>query len=132
MTKPFESLELLARVEARLRNVPLAVAAPAEIFQFGDVSVNFHRMEAFRNGTPVEISAREFSLLRFFIEQRGTTLSRQQLLQQIWGYAAEIETRTVDMHIAPLRQKLEADARNPRHFVTVRGFGYKFDAGGGG
>jgi two-component system, OmpR family, alkaline phosphatase synthesis response regulator PhoP len=127
LTKPFDSLELLARVEARLRTVPaLLSAVPAEGFHFGPVAVSFLSTEVRRHGQPVEMSAREFELLRFFIERPGVTLSRQQLLQEVWGYASDIETRTVDVHVGWLRQKLEDDAKNPRHFLTVRGFGYKF------
>jgi DNA-binding response OmpR family regulator len=127
LTKPFDSLELLARVEARLRTAPTAVApSPAESFHFGAVAVNFLSTEVRRHGQAIEMSAREFELLRFFIARPGITLSRQQLLQEVWGYASDIETRTVDVHIGWLRQKLEDDAKNPRHFLTVRGFGYKF------
>lgn len=127
LTKPFDSLELLARVEARLRTAPPAVSAtPADSFRFGAVAVNFLSTEVRRHGQPVEMSAREFELLRFFIARPGVTLSRQQLLQEVWGYASDIETRTVDVHVGWLRQKLEDDAKNPRHFLTVRGFGYKF------
>lgn len=127
LTKPFDSLELLARVEARLRTASAAVSAStADSFHFGPIAVNFLSTEVRRHGQPVEMSAREFELLRFFIERPGVTLSRQQLLQEVWGYASDIETRTVDVHIGWLRQKLEDDAKNPRHFLTVRGFGYKF------
>jgi DNA-binding response OmpR family regulator len=72
------------------------------------------------------MSAREFQLHRYFIEQRGATLSRRQLLKEVWGYETAILTRTVDVHVSLLRQKLEEDARNPRHFLTMRGHGYKF------
>ncbi len=127
LTKPFDSLELLARVEARLRTAPTAAApAPSESFHFGAVAVNFPSTEVRRHGQAVELSAREFELLRFFIERPGVTLSRQQLLREVWGYAPDSETRTVDVHVGWLRQKLEDDAKNPRHFLTVRGFGYKF------
>lgn len=124
LTKPFESLELLARVEARLRTAP--VQPLADSFAFGAVLVNFASTEVRRHGQLVEMSAREFALLRFLIERPNVTLPRQQLLQEVWGYDAETETRTVDVHLGWLRQKLEEDSRNPRHFLTVRGFGYKF------
>ncbi|MBI1763761.1 MAG: response regulator transcription factor [Acidobacteria bacterium] len=127
LTKPFDSLELLARVEARLRTAPsVAASSSSESFHFGAIAVNFPSTEVRRHGQAVELSAREFELLRFFIERPGITLSRQQLLQEVWGYASDIETRTVDVHVGWLRQKLEDDAKNPRHFLTVRGFGYKF------
>ena len=127
LTKPFEPMELLARVEAMLRRQSsLAEAKAAETFRFGAVEVDFRSTEVWRDGRAVEMSAREFELLRFFVAHRGATLSREQLQREVWGYGAEILTRTVDVHVGLLRQKLEADARNPRHFLTVRGFGYKF------
>ena len=127
LTKPFEPMELLARIEAMLRRqASLAKERAAETFRFGAVEVDFRSTEVRRAGRPVEMSAREFELLRFFIGHRGATVSREQLQREVWGYGAEILTRTVDVHVGLLRQKLEADARNPRHFLTVRGFGYKF------
>jgi two-component system alkaline phosphatase synthesis response regulator PhoP len=126
LTKPFDSLELLARVEARLRTAVAGTQPTATNFYFGPVAINFSSTEVRRHGQPVEMSAREFELLRFFVERPGLTLSRQQLLKEVWGYGAETETRTVDVHVGLLRQKLEEDAKNPRHFLTVRGFGYKF------
>ena len=127
LTKPFEPMELLARVEAMLRRQSsLASAKAAETFRFGAIEVDFRSTEVRRDGRAVEMSAREFELLRFFIEHRGATVSREQLQREVWGYGAEILTRTVDVHVGLLRQKLEDDARNPRHFLTVRGFGYKF------
>lgn len=127
LTKPFEPLELLARLEAlQRRHQSPPPAKPAEVFHFGTIRVDFRSTEVWRNGQPVELSAREFTLLRFFIEQRGTTLSRQKLLVEVWGYDAETLTRTVDVHVSMLRQKLEEDAKQPRHFLTVRGLGYKF------
>ncbi|MFL6274770.1 MAG: response regulator transcription factor [Blastocatellia bacterium] len=127
LTKPFEPMELLARVEAMLRRQSsLASAKAAETFRFGAIEVDFRSTEVRRDSRAVEMSAREFELLRFFIEHRGATVSREQLQREVWGYGAEILTRTVDVHVGLLRQKLEDDARNPRHFLTVRGFGYKF------
>ncbi|MFL6213537.1 MAG: response regulator transcription factor [Blastocatellia bacterium] len=127
LTKPFEPMELLARMEAMLRRqTTLAETKAAEAFRFGAVEVDFRSTEVKRAGRVVEMSAREFELLRFFIEHRGATVSREQLQREVWGYGAEILTRTVDVHVGLLRQKLEPDARNPRHFLTVRGFGYKF------
>jgi two-component system alkaline phosphatase synthesis response regulator PhoP len=130
MTKPFEPLELLARLEALLRRTQ--PHAPAErqdeAFSFGSVSVDFRSTEVWRSHQRVELSAREFELLRYFIAQRGATLTRQRLLREVWGYEASILTRTVDVHVGLLRQKLEDDAKNPRHFLTMRGHGYKFVA----
>jgi two-component system, OmpR family, alkaline phosphatase synthesis response regulator PhoP len=127
LTKPFEPLELLARLEAlrRRSQMPLQTT-PAGVFCFGTVTVDFRSTEVRKNDQPVELSAREFTLLCFFIERRGATLSRQQLLVEVWKYDAETLTRTVDVHVATLRQKLEDDAKQSRHFLTVRGLGYKF------
>src|SRR5262249_29692035 len=97
-----------------------------ETFRFGSVVVDFRRTEVRRHGKPVELSAREFQLLRYFIQHRGITISRQQLLKDVWDYDEAIFTRTVDVHVGLLRQKLEEDAREPRHLLTVRGLGYKF------
>ena len=84
--------------------------------------------EATRDGKAVNLSAREFQLLRYFIEHRGATLSRDELLKQVWGYSADMYTRTVDVHVASLRQKLEDDPKQPQFILTVQGLGYKFKA----
>ncbi|HEV2864442.1 MAG TPA: response regulator transcription factor [Pyrinomonadaceae bacterium] len=130
LCKPFEQLELLARVEALLRRGQSKARAQGdrESFAFGPVVVDFRSTEVLRDGRPVELSAREFRLLRYFVEQRGATLSRRLLLREVWGYDAETMTRTVDVHVGLLRQKLEDDPKNPRHFLTMRGHGYKFVA----
>lgn len=131
LTKPFEPLELLARIEAVLRRRQTGLSptdSTEETYSFGSVRVDFRSTEVRRGDRRVELSAREFQLLRYFIEQRGATLSRRQLLKQVWGYETEILTRTVDVHVGLLRQKLEDDVKNPRHFLTVRGHGYKFVA----
>lgn len=127
LVKPFVMLELLARVEALLRRVPADNhARDDESFQFGTVQVDFRRAEVRRDGALVELSALEFRLLRYFIEHRGETLSRDALLNEVWGYNALVSTRTVDVHVAWLRQKLETHSRHPRHILTVHGLGYKF------
>lgn len=128
LTKPFEMLELLARVEALLRRVPGegAPAFDADSYQFGPVRIDFRRAEVTRDGQPVDLSALEFRLLRYFIEHRGETLSRDELLNEVWGYNAFVSTRTVDVHVAWLRQKLELHPRHPKHILTVHGLGYKF------
>ncbi len=132
LCKPFEQLELLARVEALLRRGQSKArpSAPEDetTFGFGPVVVDFRSTEVLRDGRRVEMSAREFRLLRYFIERRGATLSRSELLREVWGYDAETLTRTVDVHVGLLRQKLEEDPRSPRHFLTMRGHGYKFVA----
>ena len=125
VTKPFEMAELVARVEAHLRR---ASASPhrADGYAFGDVRIDFRRAEALRGGQPVELSAREFQLLRYFVEHRGATLSREELLNQVWGYNAMPSTRTVDVHVAWLRQKVEPNPRHPQFILTIHGMGYKF------
>ena len=127
VTKPFDMQELMARVEALLRRAPnRPAAAQAGAHQFGSVRVDLRGTEATRDGKPVNLSAREFQLLRYFIEHAGTTLSRDELLREVWGYSADTFTRTVDVHVASLRQKLESDPKQPRLILTVQGLGYKF------
>jgi len=126
LVKPFAMSELLARVEARLRREPPAPRDPAEGYRFGDVEVDFRKAEVTRAGTPVALSAKEFQLLRYLIRQRGATLSRDELLNEVWGYDAMPTTRTVDVHVAWLRRKLESNARHPQYILTVHGLGYKF------
>jgi two-component system alkaline phosphatase synthesis response regulator PhoP len=128
VTKPFNMLELMARVEALMRRAPIRPAAHAGGLDFGSIHVDLVGTEATRDGKPVNLSAREFQLLRFFIEHRGATLSRDELLKQVWGYSADMYTRTVDVHVASLRQKLEDDPKQPKLILTVQGFGYKFKA----
>jgi two-component system alkaline phosphatase synthesis response regulator PhoP len=126
MGKPFEMAELLARIEALLRRA-LAWAKPAsETFHFGSVTLNFTKTEVLKDGQPVVLSAREFQLLRYLIENRGKTLTREELLEKVWGYDASLFTRTVDVHMAWLRQKLELNPRAPQYLLTIRGTGYKF------
>jgi len=126
VTKPFNMLELMARVEALLRRAPSRPAAQTGAFNFGSVLVDLVGTEATREGQAVNLSAREFQLLRYFIEHRGATLSREELLKQVWGYSADMYTRTVDVHVASLRQKLEEDPKQPKFVLTVQGLGYKF------
>jgi two-component system alkaline phosphatase synthesis response regulator PhoP len=126
VTKPFDMLELMARIEALLRRAPSSPAIQADSYQFGSVVVDLRGTSVQRGGQPVNLSAREFQLLRYFIVHPGATLSRDELLREVWGYSAEVFTRTVDMHVASLRQKLENDPRQPRYILTVQGLGYKF------
>jgi two-component system, OmpR family, alkaline phosphatase synthesis response regulator PhoP len=126
LTKPFETIELLARLEALLRRGLGGPLPGGERYRFGDVMVDFRRMEASRGGRPVELSAREFKLLRHFIEHRGDTLSRDALLADVWGYDETPLTRTVDVHVAGLRQKLEPNPKAPEFILTIHGLGYKF------
>jgi len=126
LTKPFEAIELMARLEALLRRRPSAPLAGGDTYRFGDIVVDFRRAEVARGGQAVDLSAREFKLLRHFIEHRGATLSRDALLSDVWGYDEMPLTRTVDVHVAGLRQKLEANPRSPEYILTVHGLGYKF------
>jgi two-component system alkaline phosphatase synthesis response regulator PhoP len=121
LTKPFEMLELLARIEALLRRARTLSANSADAYSFGDVAVDFRRAEVRRDRQPVEVSALELKLLRYLIEHRGSVLSRDELLEKVWGYDATPVTRTVDVHIASLRQKLGSEC-----ILTVHGMGYKF------
>ncbi|HEX8247994.1 MAG TPA: response regulator transcription factor [Pyrinomonadaceae bacterium] len=128
LTKPFEVIELLARVEALLRRAPKTQGASPDAFRFGAVSVDFKRAEVRKENAPVELSAMEFKLLQFLIENRGAVHSRDKLLDEVWGYDAMPSTRTVDVHVAWLRQKLEENPKYPQFIQTVHGFGYKFNA----
>jgi len=126
LTKPFEMAELVARLEALLRRAAQPVHTGGAVIQFGPLRVDFPRTEVTRDGSPVPLSAKEFRLLRYFIEHQGETLSRDRLLSEVWGYNAMPSTRTVDVHVAWLRQKLERDPKQPELILTVHGMGYKF------
>jgi len=127
LVKPFDMSELLARLEALLRRAAMpAQRTSAESFQFGDVSVDFRRAEVRKGDKTLDLSAREFKLLRYFIEHPGAALSRDELLNEVWGYNAMPSTRTVDVHVAWLRQKIEDNPRHPQFILTVHGLGYKF------
>ena len=129
LTKPFDMMELLARIEALLRRARAAAGSPVPTsgaYAFGDVEADFRRAEITRGGEPVELSALEYKLLRYFVEHRGELLGRDVLLDEVWGYDATPQTRTVDVHVASLRHKLEPEPSRPRYIVTVHGLGYKF------
>lgn len=127
LTKPFEVIELLARIEALLRRAPSQTNGESDdAFRFGEITVDFKRAEVFRRNGAIELSAMEFKLLQYLIENRGLVHSRDQLLDEVWGYDAMPSTRTVDVHIAWLRQKLEENPKHPQFIQTVHGFGYKF------
>ena len=125
VTKPFGFMELMARVEALLRRTS-GGAGHADVYGFGDVVVDFKRAELKKRGKLVEVTARELKLLEFFIAHRGEVISRERLLDQVWEYDAAPLTRTVDMHVAKLRKKIENDSADPRFIVTVHRMGYKF------
>ena len=127
LTKPFENIELLARVEALLRrSATSATIHSTDFYEFGDVFVDFRKSEVTLSGKLVDLSAREFQLLCYFIENRESLLSRDELLNNVWGYDVTPSTRTVDVHIARLRQKIEVNPKYPVHIRTVHGMGYKF------
>jgi two-component system alkaline phosphatase synthesis response regulator PhoP len=126
LVKPFEMAELLARIEALLRRSASATQPSPDVTRFGDIAVNFRRAEVTKGSQMLEISAREIRLLQYFVEHRGAVLSRDELLNEVWGYNATPLTRTVDVHVAWLRQKLEDDPHHPQYILTVHGLGYKF------
>jgi DNA-binding response OmpR family regulator len=129
VTKPFSPKELLARVRRTMRRAqqaPDKASSDNALFQFGEVTVRIESMEVTRRGEPVALTAQEFRLLKYFLERPGKVVSRDELLNVVWGYQNYPSTRTVDNHILRLRQKLENDHSNPRHFLTLHGTGYKF------
>ncbi len=128
ITKPFSFMELIARVEAVLRRTTRTGQEKMtdKPYQFGDVVVDFGRCEARKGRRSLELSAREFKLLKYFIEHKGEVIERDTLLNAVWDYNQALLTRTVDMHVAKLRKKLEDDPADPRYIVTVHRFGYKF------
>jgi DNA-binding response OmpR family regulator len=126
VTKPFGFMELMARVEALLRRAT-GQTGRAEAFTFGDVSVDFKKGEVRRKGKMVEMSAREMRLLQYFVEHRGEVIARDRLLDEVWGYDEAPLTRTVDMHVAKLRKKIESRPADPQFLLTVHGMGYKFN-----
>jgi two-component system alkaline phosphatase synthesis response regulator PhoP len=128
LTKPFEMIELLARIEAILRRAPTRPAGHKDVYRAGPFRVDVRGTQVTCDGQPVRLSAREFQLLRYFLEHRGTTLSRNEILKEVWGYNVKTFTRTVDVHVASLRQKLGDDHKEPQFIVTVTGLGYKFVA----
>ena len=126
VTKPFSSLELGARIQAVLRRSKAATAKPGEIFEFGDVVVDFARREIRRGGVPVDFTPLEFRLLAMFVESRGRALTREQITAKAWDREF-MSDRVVDTHIANLRKKIEPDPAAPRFIVSMRGVGYRFD-----
>ena len=125
VTKPFSAAELMARIEALLRRPPLQTSQT--LHEFGGLRVDLRRMEVKLNGELFRLSAREFQLLRYLIERPGVAVSRTELLRSVWGYGEDSFTRTVDVHIASLRRKIENDPVSPKMIVTIPGMGYRFD-----
>ena len=124
VTKPFSPRELLARVRAALRHTTRP--EPADVIAFGDIAVDFKKMEVRREGRVIVLTAQEFKTFQFLVQNSDRVISRDELLNEVWGYQNYPSTRTVDNHILKLRQKLEKDPSSPVHFRTVHGMGYKF------
>jgi two-component system alkaline phosphatase synthesis response regulator PhoP len=124
MTKPFEAAELIARIQALLRRVPTRTGQA--IYQFGSIRVDVRRAEVIRDGRQIYLTNREFQLLCYLMERAGSTVPRAELLRSLWGYEADAFTRTVDTHVASLRQKLEENPGRPELILTTPGVGYKF------
>jgi len=125
ITKPFSIRELIARVRAHLRRAGSTIGT-IDSYAFADVEIDFRKYQATKAGQRLLLSAREFELLHYLILHKGETVSRDQLLNQVWGYESSPNTRTVDNHIAKLRQKLEDDSSDPKFILTVHGVGYRF------
>jgi len=126
VTKPFSADELAARVKAVLRRSSPPSEAPMDVYKFGDVEVNFSNHTAQATNSEIQFTALEFDILRYFIEHRGRTVSRKQLLRDVWGISGDITTRTIDRHVASLRKKIEPNPTVPQFIETVYGIGYKF------
>jgi two-component system, OmpR family, alkaline phosphatase synthesis response regulator PhoP len=128
VVKPFEPPELLARIEALLRRVKREKLTPVMRFEFGSVEIDFEKGMARKAGAPVGLAGKELELLRYLIDHRGAVVSREELLQAVWEYQPGVSSRTIDVHVAWLRQKLEDNPQYPQHIHTVRGVGYRFSA----
>ncbi|MGA2118189.1 MAG: response regulator transcription factor [Bryobacteraceae bacterium] len=126
LTKPFEPPELLARVDALLRRVKKEKPPQVVEYDFGRIHIHFGRAEVLKDGLPINLAAKELDLLRYLIDRRGKVVSREELLEGVWEYQPGVSSRTLDVHVAWLRQKLEDNPQNPRHIHTVRGVGYRF------
>jgi two-component system alkaline phosphatase synthesis response regulator PhoP len=126
LTKPFEPPELLARVEALLRRIKREKLAPVARFEFDDVEIDFEQGDVRKAGSTISLAAKEMDLLRYLIDHRGKVVSREELLEGVWEYQPGVSSRTIDVHVAWLRQKLEDNPQTPKHIHTVRGVGYRF------
>ena len=128
LAKPFETVELMARIEALIRRSRMSTPDTNSVQTVGELRIDLRGTAVTRSGEPVTLSAREFQLLRYFVVHQGRTLSRGEILKEVWGYSMATFTRTVDVHVASLRQKIERDPKQPSLIVTVLGLGYKFCA----
>jgi len=126
LAKPFEPPELLARIEALLRRSDKQTPVRVSRFRFGEVEVDFEKGDVAKRGKRINLAGKELDLLRYLIDHRGTVVSRNDLLQTVWDYQPGVSSRTIDVHVAWLRQKLEDHPQNPRHIYTIRGVGYRF------
>ena len=129
VTKPFNVEELAARVKAILVRTQPPDKTPMDIYRIGDVEINFSTHEARRDGDTLDFTALEFDILRYLIQHRGRTVTRKQLLKDVWGIEQDIITRTIDRHMASVRKKIEPDPSSPIYIETVYGIGYRFDDG---
>jgi two-component system alkaline phosphatase synthesis response regulator PhoP len=126
--KPFDASELLARVDALLRRTHKETHIPVWTYEFGDVSVDFRRAEVQKGGRPISLAGKELQLLRYLIDNRQRVVPRDEILRKVWEYSSDVASRTIDTHVAWLRQKLEDHPQNPVFIQTIRGKGYRFSA----
>jgi two-component system alkaline phosphatase synthesis response regulator PhoP len=128
LTKPFAPAELLARLEALIRRIHKENRVQVETFEFANVVVDFRRAEVIRGGRPISLAGKELQLLRYLIDNRERVVPREEIMRKVWEYSSDASSRTIDTHVAWLRQKLEENAQSPRHIQTIRGKGYRFTA----
>jgi two-component system alkaline phosphatase synthesis response regulator PhoP len=126
LTKPFDPAELLARVQALLRRVQKEDRIPVRTFAFDGIEADFERPLVTRHGDTVNLAAKEMQLFHFLVDHRERVVTREEILQKVWKYNSEVASRTIDVHIAWLRQKLEENPQHPKHIHTIRGKGYRF------